>query len=80
MFDAIGERALFIALNEHPLIPMDNVADSLRERRQLFLESCVKEICHQTNNEQYWKLVLDLSHDWKLDVASLKIKVIPFVF
>jgi hypothetical protein len=42
LFDDKGKRAMFVSLYSHPLIPLFDVDDQLKDVRQKFVEQCVK--------------------------------------
>lgn len=76
-------RAFFEAFNTHPLVPLANVDDRTRTRRQNFLEKVVENIGVGTNNSRAdsqehrkcWNLAMELTQGWELDGNSLKLLV-----
>uniref|UniRef100_A0A915B189 Rab3 GTPase-activating protein regulatory subunit n=1 Tax=Parascaris univalens TaxID=6257 RepID=A0A915B189_PARUN len=74
LFDEVGVRALFAPFHTHPLIPIADVPDAVKRRRQLFLEKCVSMLedtrsCYR----EVWTMVVELASDWHLDVDALRI-------
>lgn len=77
LFDEVGVRALFAPFHTHPLIPIADVPDTVKRRRQLFLEKCVTMLedarsCYR----ERWTTIVELASDWHLDVDALRIKVV----
>uniref|UniRef100_F1KQS4 Rab3 GTPase-activating protein regulatory subunit n=1 Tax=Ascaris suum TaxID=6253 RepID=F1KQS4_ASCSU len=77
LFDEVGVRALFAPFHTHPLIPIADVPDTVKRRRQLFLEKCVTMLedarsCYR----ERWTTIVELASDWHLDVDALRIKEI----
>lgn len=75
MFDSVGERAFFESFYAHPLIPMESVTESIREKRMDFLKKCV---AHNGSSEFTRDLrfhIYDLADDWTLNADEIKSKV-----
>lgn len=75
LFDSVGDRAFFESFYTHPLVPMDNVPESVRERREHFLAQCVKHSGSEEFTEKIRLQIYDLLYAWKLDVDEIKLKV-----
>lgn len=84
IFDSVSRRAFFEPFNTHPLVPLANVDDRTRARRQNFLEKVVENIGvgnnsssnpQEQHNNKYWNMVMELANDWELDSNSLKLLV-----
>lgn len=84
--------AFFVSFESHPLIPLANVDDRTKAKRQTFLEKIVEHIStsgigsdrkvETKNSFQYksyfcnWNFIIGLGKDWELDIDSLKTKVL----
>ncbi|KAE9552656.1 hypothetical protein FO519_004135 [Halicephalobus sp. NKZ332] len=82
VFDGIGHRAFFEPFHSHPLIPLARVEETIKKRRQKFLEECVQNVGSNADadQQQQWQLVLELAAEWQLDVDSLRIKEIVMYY
>ncbi|VDK74556.1 unnamed protein product [Litomosoides sigmodontis] len=80
LFDSVGERAFFESFYAHPLIPMERVTESVRERRMDFLKKCV---AHNGSSEFSRNLrfhIYDLADDWTLNADEIKSKEVVTLF
>ncbi|VBB25543.1 unnamed protein product [Acanthocheilonema viteae] len=80
LFDSIGERAFFESFYAHPLIPMESVTESVREKRMDFLKTC---IAHNGSSEFTRDLrfhIYDLADDWALNTDEIKSKEVVTLF
>lgn len=77
VFDDLMQRSFFESLHTHPLIPMADANERVKQKRQLFLEEIVQNIGVDMNEEyqERWALVTLLCKDWGLDLDLLRIKV-----
>ncbi|KAK6729733.1 hypothetical protein RB195_006656 [Necator americanus] len=67
LFCPIGQRAFFLPLDSHPLIPLDKVDDAVMERRHQFLEKVAEQ---GTNGDR--RLARILSCEWNLTVDTIQ--------
>ncbi|VDN01140.1 unnamed protein product [Thelazia callipaeda] len=79
-FDAVGERAFFESLYTHPLIPLESISESLREKRMEFLKKCVESNGSPEFTRYLRFLIYDLADDWKLNVDEIKAKEVINLF
>ncbi|VDO05144.1 unnamed protein product [Haemonchus placei] len=70
LFCPIGQRAFFLPLDSHPLIPLDRVDDAVVERRHQFLTKVAEQ---GTDIDR--KLARFLSFEWNLTVDTIQITV-----
>ncbi|KAK6016170.1 hypothetical protein OSTOST_18351 [Ostertagia ostertagi] len=68
LFCPIGQRAFFLPLDSHPLIPLDRVDDAVVERRHQFLAKVAEQ-----GTEVDRKFARILSCDWNLTVDTIQI-------
>ncbi|KAE9420300.1 hypothetical protein Angca_004976 [Angiostrongylus cantonensis] len=67
LFCPIGQRAFFIPLDSHPLIPLDRVDDTIMERRHQFIAKIAEQ-----GTDVDRKLVRILSCEWNLTVDTIQ--------
>ncbi|KAK5972994.1 hypothetical protein GCK32_015593 [Trichostrongylus colubriformis] len=68
LFCPIGQRAFFLPLDSHPLIPLDRVDDAVVERRHQFLAKVAEQ---GTDTDR--KFARILSCEWNLTVDTIQI-------
>ncbi|XGW19400.1 hypothetical protein V3C99_003322 [Haemonchus contortus] len=68
LFCPIGQRAFFLPLDSHPLIPLDRVDDAVVERRHQFLTKVAEQ-----GTDLDRKLARFLSFEWNLTVDTIQI-------
>uniref|UniRef100_A0A0K0DA95 RAB3GAP2_N domain-containing protein n=1 Tax=Angiostrongylus cantonensis TaxID=6313 RepID=A0A0K0DA95_ANGCA len=80
LFCPIGQRAFFIPLDSHPLIPLDRVDDTIMERRHQFIAKVNQLMFHKSielsiaeqGTDVDRKLVRILSCEWNLTVDTIQ--------
>uniref|UniRef100_A0A8R1TPJ0 Rab3-GAP regulatory subunit N-terminal domain-containing protein n=1 Tax=Onchocerca volvulus TaxID=6282 RepID=A0A8R1TPJ0_ONCVO len=80
LFDSVGERAFFESFYAHPLIPIESITESVREKRMDFLKKC---ITHNGSPEFTRNLrfhIYDLANDWMLNADEIKSKEVITLF
>uniref|UniRef100_A0A915PKK6 Rab3-GAP regulatory subunit N-terminal domain-containing protein n=1 Tax=Setaria digitata TaxID=48799 RepID=A0A915PKK6_9BILA len=80
LFDSVGERAFFESFYSHPLIPLESVTESIRERRMEFLKKCVTYHGSPEFTRDLRFHIYDLADDWKLNADEIKGKEVITLF
>uniref|UniRef100_A0A1I8F0T7 Rab3-GAP regulatory subunit N-terminal domain-containing protein n=1 Tax=Wuchereria bancrofti TaxID=6293 RepID=A0A1I8F0T7_WUCBA len=80
LFDSISERAFFESFYAHPLIPMESIAESIREKRMEFLKKCVSHNGSPEFTRHLRFHIYDLANDWTLSADEIKSKEVIALF
>ncbi|EJD74601.1 hypothetical protein LOAG_18108 [Loa loa] len=80
LFDSVGERAFFESFYAHPLIPMESVAENIREKRMDFLKKCVSHNGSPEFTRDLRFHIYDLTNDWVLNADEIKSKEVITLF